>query len=86
MATCAATWSVSSLKEASVPPKGSKLFSGDREVGWISSAVRSPQLGHVIALGFPLRDFGKPGTELTIEVDGKRLAATVQALPLYTPR
>jgi aminomethyltransferase len=74
------------LEDTSVPPKGSKLFSGDREVGWISSAVRSPQLGHVIALGFPLRDFAKPGTELTIEVGGKRLAATVQALPLYSPR
>ena len=73
------------LKDSSVPPKGSKLFSGDREVGWISSAVRSPQLGQVVALGFPLRDFSKSGTELTVEVDGKRLPATVQDIPLYTP-
>jgi glycine cleavage system T protein len=74
------------LKDSTVPPKGSKLFSGDREVGWISSAVRSPQLKQVIALGFPLRDFSKPGTELTVEIDGKRLPATVQSLPLYTAR
>jgi aminomethyltransferase len=71
------------LKDSSVPPKGSKLFSGDREVGWISSAVRSPQLGKVIALGFPLRDFGKPGTELTVDVNGKKQDATVHALPFY---
>ncbi len=70
------------LKDASIPPKGSKLFSGDREVGWISSAVKSPQLGQVIALGFPLRDFSTPGTELTVDVNGTRLHATVQALPL----
>jgi aminomethyltransferase len=69
------------LKDSPVPPKGSKLFSGDREVGWISSAVRSPQLKQVIALGFPLRDFSKPGTELTVEVDGKKQEATVHALP-----
>jgi aminomethyltransferase len=74
------------LKDFTVPPKGSKLFSGDREVGWISSAVRSPQLKQVIALGFPLRDFSKAGTELTVEVDGKRLPVTVQALPFPVTR
>ena len=26
------------LQDKTVPPKGSKLFSGDREVGWVSSA------------------------------------------------
>jgi len=72
------------LKGASVPPKGSKLFSGDREVGWISSAVRSPQFGQVIALGFPLRDFSKPDTKLTVEVDGSHHDATVHTLPFYT--
>lgn len=74
------------LKDSTIPPHKAKLFSGDREVGWISSAVRSPQLKQVIALGFPLRDFSKPGTELTVEIDGKRLPATVQTLPFYTPR
>lgn len=72
------------LKDGTVPPHKSKLFSGDREVGWISSAAKSPHLGRIVALGFPLRDFSKAGTELTVEVDGQRIAATVQALPLYT--
>lgn len=71
------------LKNSTVPPKGSKLFSGDREVGWVSSAIRSPQLKQVIALGFPLRDFSKPGTELTVEIEGKKHGATVQVLPFY---
>ncbi|MDH4097867.1 MAG: aminomethyl transferase family protein, partial [Nitrospira sp.] len=60
------------------------LFSGDREVGWISSAAHSPQLNQVIAFGFPLRDFSKPGTELTVEVEGKKYDATVHSLPFYT--
>jgi folate-binding protein YgfZ len=72
------------LKDAAIPPKGAKLFSGDREVGWISSAVRSPQLSQVIAFGFPLRDFSKPGTTLSIEIEGTRYTATVQALPFYS--
>ena len=71
------------LKDPSVPPKGAKLFSGDREVGWISSAIRSPQLGQVIAFGFPLRDFSKAGTTLSIEIDGTRHDATVKELPFY---
>jgi len=71
------------LKDASIPPNGAKLFSGDREVGWISSAVYSPQMNKVIAFGFPLRDFSKPNTALLIEIDGKKHDATVHALPFY---
>jgi len=72
------------LKEGSVPPKGAKLYSGDREVGWISSATPSPQLHAVIAFGFPLRDFSAPETPLTVDAGGTRLAATVKALPFYS--
>jgi glycine cleavage system T protein len=71
------------LKDAAIPPKGAKLFSGAREVGWISSAVRSPQLNKVIAFGFPLRDFSKPDTALTVEIESARHEATVHALPFY---
>ncbi|HSQ92349.1 MAG TPA: glycine cleavage T C-terminal barrel domain-containing protein, partial [Nitrospiraceae bacterium] len=72
------------LKDAAVPPHGAKLFSGDREVGWISSATSSPHLNAVIAFGFPLRDFSEPGTELTIEFEGRRHPAIVHTLPFYT--
>ncbi len=71
------------LAGQTVPPRGVKLFSGDREVGWVSSAALSPSLGHPIALGFPLRDFAKPGTALAVEIDGQRHDATVTALPFY---
>ncbi len=74
------------LKDPVIPPKGAKLFSGDREVGWISSAVRSPSVNGVIAFGFPLRDFSKPGTALTVDIDGQRHDTTVQQLPFYTRR
>ena len=72
------------LKDAAIPPKGAKLFSGDREVGWISSAVYSPHLSKAIAFGFPLRDFSKPDTALTVEIDGARHEATVHTLPFYS--
>jgi aminomethyltransferase len=69
--------------DGTIPPKGAKLFSGDREVGWISSATTSPHQNGIIALGFPLRDFSKAGTTLSIEVEGKRHDATVADLPFY---
>ena len=72
------------LKDSTIPPHGAKLFSGDREVGWISSAARSPQLNTVIAFGFPLRDFAVPDTALTVEIEGKKHDATVTNLPFYT--
>jgi len=74
------------MKDSTVPAKGAKLFAGDREVGWISSAVHSPQLGHVIAFGFPLRDFSKPGTELSVELLGSKHPATVHPLPFYVKK
>ena len=70
-------------KGSTVPPKGAKLFSGDREVGWISSSTLSPEFKAPIALGFPLRDFSAAGTMLTIEVGGTRYEATVQVLPFH---
>ncbi len=70
--------------ENGIPPAQAKVFSGDREVGWISGAVHSPTLNKVIALGFPLRDFSAPGTALDVEIAGQRQPAIVRALPFYT--
>ena len=74
------------LADPIIPPKGAKLFSGDREVGWLSSAAYSPALACPIAFGFPLRDFTTPGTELTVDLNGRRHKATVRQLPFYPPR
>jgi folate-binding protein YgfZ len=69
------------VKGSVVPPRGAKLFTGTREVGWVSSATQSPALKAPIAFGFPLRDFSAEGTTLSIEADGVRYEATVQTLP-----
>jgi aminomethyltransferase len=69
------------LSESAVPLSGAKVYSGDREVGWVSSAVLSPLLGKAIAFAFPLRDFSKPGTDLEVDTEGRRVTATVQELP-----
>ncbi|TAJ26912.1 MAG: aminomethyl transferase family protein, partial [Nitrospirae bacterium] len=72
------------LKGTAAPLRGAKIFSGDREVGWVSSAAYSPSLDRSIALGFPLRDFSTPGTMLTVEIEGHQYEAAVTSLPFYT--
>ena len=61
--------------EKDLPVAGDKLFSSTREVGWVSSSTFSPLLQKPIALGFPLRDFTKPDTELTIDIQDHRVPA-----------
>ena len=67
--------------ETNIPEIGAKIFSGTREVGWISSSTFSPLLQKPIALGFPLRDFTPAGTQLEVESQGNKLSASVSALP-----
>jgi folate-binding protein YgfZ len=67
--------------EKDQPETGAKLFSGTREVGWVSSATFSPLLQKPIALGFPLRDFTKPDTHLELEIQARRVPARVSSLP-----
>jgi folate-binding protein YgfZ len=69
---------------AAVPPAGSRIRAGDREIGAVTSAVRSVALGGAIAMGYVQRDFTEPGTEVSV-IDGDSiLAAVVSALP-FTP-
>jgi folate-binding protein YgfZ len=64
-----------------IPARGAAVMSADRAVGEVTSAVRSPALGHPVALAYVQRDFMAPGSVLS--VDGA--AATVTALP-FVPR
>lgn len=55
-----------SIDGTGVPPAGSSLVAGEREVGAITSAALSPRLGHGIALGYVHRDFVEHGTEVAV--------------------
>ncbi len=60
-----------------VPASGARLFSEARDVGWVTSAASSPQLGP-IALGYVHRDFVVVGTRLEVETRPGRVAAVVR--------
>ena len=59
-----------------VPERGSAVVDGDREIGSVTSAVRSPRFGPV-ALGYVHRDYVADGTKVEIQADGGRLEAVV---------
>ena len=61
--------------------EGAAIFAGDVEVGRITSGGFSPSLGHPIAMGYVDSGLAATGTEFTIDVRGKRLAARVAPLP-----
>jgi len=62
---------------AGPPFKGAKVFSGEREIGVLTSVATSPRFG-VIALGYVHRDFTSPGAD--VQIGGH--PATVVALPM----
>ena len=62
---------------AAVPSRGEKVLSGDREIGSVTSAVRSPALGRAIALASVHRDFTETGTPVVVAGS----SASVSSLP-----
>jgi folate-binding protein YgfZ len=59
-----------------VPQRGARLFAGDRDVGFVTSAAESPRLG-AIALGYVHRDFLAAGTNLEAATGAARTPAIV---------
>ena len=64
-----------------LPQHGDKLFFGDKEIGYVSSALRSPALSANIGLGYVRRAHNEIGTELKARTTGGELSATIVALP-----
>ncbi|PVE63861.1 glycine cleavage system aminomethyltransferase GcvT [Microbacterium testaceum] len=62
---------------------GYAVLHGEDTVGEITSGALSPTLGHPVAMAFVAPAASAIGTELTIDVRGTRIPATVTALPFY---
>jgi len=63
--------------DGAVPARDAKIFTGARDIGFVTSAARSPRLGS-IALGYVQRDFVEPGTAVEVSVPSGRAAATIR--------
>jgi folate-binding protein YgfZ len=67
-----------------VPSAGAALFSGERKVGTVTSAVFSPARRQVIALGTVRREAWDPGTKLRVVWGGESADAAITTLPLVS--
>jgi folate-binding protein YgfZ len=67
-----------------VPPAGASIQSGDRKIGTVTSAVRSPRLGGVVTLGYVRRECWEPGTKLHTAFADQWLEAEVVQLPFIS--
>jgi len=69
------------LEGTTIPARGAPICLGDRTVGQVTSAVRSPALDRVIALGYLRRECWDPGTRLRIVAEPESVDAESVALP-----
>ena len=66
--------------------EGAQVFAGDEQVGTVTSGGFSPTLGHPIAMAYVAVAHASEGTELELEVRGKRLPARVVPMPFVPHR
>ncbi|MGA2749451.1 MAG: glycine cleavage T C-terminal barrel domain-containing protein [Verrucomicrobiota bacterium] len=63
-----------------LPPSGAKLFLGQKQAGYITTAVRSPLFQSIIALAYVRREADHPGADLALETPAGKISA--QIIPL----
>ena len=71
------------MEEKSIPRKGYKIYSGENLIGQITSGTMSPSIGKGIGLGYVSTPFKSIGTELDIEIRGRKKKAKVVKAPFY---
>ena len=66
-----------------IPRQGNEVLAGDERVGVVTSGTLSPGLEQGIGMADVRPDLAEAGTEIEIDVRGKRRAARVESRPLY---
>jgi len=64
-----------------LPKRGDKLFHGDKEIGYITSALASPTFQRNLALGYIRRECNEPGTELKLQSANGDVPVRIVPLP-----
>ena len=74
------------MSEKSAPPRPHyKIFSGEKEIGVVTSGTQSPSLNLGIGMGFVPPALAQPETKIEIEIRGRRFAAVVVPKPIFKP-
>jgi aminomethyltransferase len=66
-----------------IPRPGNGVMRGDERVGEVTSGTFSPSLDIGIGMAYVAAELAEPGTELEIDIRGRRRPAKVRSKPLY---
>jgi aminomethyltransferase len=66
-----------------IPRHGYKIYKDDQQIGEVTTGTQSPTLKKNIGLGLIDSKFIELGTEVEVEIRGKRLKAITVATPFY---
>jgi aminomethyltransferase len=71
------------IEGAGIPRQGNHVLVGEEDVGVVTSGSFSPSLEIGIGMAYVRSDLAEPGTEVAIDVRGKRRAGRIASKPLY---
>lgn len=74
------------MEAKGIPRHGYPIIVNDKEVGIVTSGTQSPTLNVGIGLGYLAREYTKTGTEIVIDIRGRKLKATVVKPPFVPSR
>jgi aminomethyltransferase len=67
-----------------IPRQGYELVDADgNTIGKVTSGTQSPSLGYGIGMGYLKKEWSQPGSEIWVDVRGRKLKAEVVKLPFY---
>ncbi|BCL81819.1 aminomethyltransferase [Ktedonobacteria bacterium brp13] len=71
------------LLERGVPRSGYAIFSGERQIGILTSGAPGPTVQKNIGIGYVEPAEATIGNQITVDIRGRRIAAQIVALPFY---
>lgn len=71
------------LEGRRIAREGAELYIGDTQVGHVTSGTFSPTLEKSIAMAYIATDHAAEGTDVDVDIRGKRVPATIVRLPFY---
>ena len=71
------------MVDKAVPRQGYEIFFNDEKIGYFTSGGQSPSLQKGIGLAYINRSHTKSGTEIEVEIRGKRKRAIIVKSPFY---
>ncbi|MCG2715930.1 MAG: glycine cleavage system aminomethyltransferase GcvT [Candidatus Marinimicrobia bacterium] len=74
------------MEDKGIPRHGYPIIVNDKKVGIVTSGTQSPSLNVGIGLGYLAREYTKTGTEIVIDIRGRKLKATVVKPPFVPSR